>query len=175
HDEKSWTEFVNIYRPYIYAIVRNLGALESEIEDHVQSVLVICWQKLPDFEYDPGKGRFRFWLSRISSFTVRNHIRKINNRRELQKNIEIPLEIPAEVEEMSVNEWKIFISTMAWDNIKGDLNENLRLIFEALIAGQKDADIALRFGIAEVSVRVDKSRVEKKLFKEIKRLKRELD
>ena len=52
-NEDSWNEFVEIYRPHIYVIIKNLGVRTDEIEDHVQSTMVICWQKLPDFHYEP--------------------------------------------------------------------------------------------------------------------------
>ncbi|NQZ57041.1 MAG: sigma-70 family RNA polymerase sigma factor [Lentisphaeraceae bacterium] len=174
-DENSWTEFVHIYRPYIYTIIKNMGVIENEIEDHVQSVLVICWQKIPNFDYDPQKGRFCFWLSRISTYTVNNHVRKLSRRRELVEDIEIPISIPAEIEEMSEYEWKTFISKMAWDNIKDDLAEKVRLSFEAIMDGQKPAAIGLSLDVAENTIHVYKSRVEKKLYKEIQRLKRELN
>ena len=136
HDEDSWNEFVTIYRPFIYVIIKNLGVKTDEIEDHVQSTLVICWQKLPDFSYDPGKGKFRYWLSRIAKFTVNNHIRKFSRRSELDEKLEIPESLPSEIEEISDREWKIFITKMAWDNIKDSIKEKARLSFEGLMKGE---------------------------------------
>ena len=175
HDEQSWSEFSDIYRPYIYVIIKNLGVPQSEIEDQVQSVLIICWQKIPELNYDPTKGRFRFWLSRIASYTVKNHIRKLKRREELSANFEIPTEIPAEIDEMSEKQWKVFIAQKAWDNIKKDLADKYRLCFEALLENRPIAEIAQELELAENSIYVYKGRIEKQLFKEIQRLKRELD
>ncbi|MCM8538935.1 MAG: sigma-70 family RNA polymerase sigma factor [Lentisphaeraceae bacterium] len=174
YDEKSWMEFIEVYRPYIAAIIRNMGVPEDEIDDHVQSVLVICWQKLPSFDYDPFKGKFRYWLSRISSYTVNNHIRKIARRNELSEKMEIPHSIPAEVEKMADQEWKSFISKLAWTNISHELSGNVRESFEMIMKGLKPVDIGTSLGVEENTIHVYKRRVEKKLFKEIQKLKAEL-
>ena len=173
-DEQSWQEFVDIYRPYIAAVVRNMNINEAEIDDHVQTVLVICWNKLPEFDYNPGKGKFRFWLSRIVNYTVVNHIRKTGRRMELQENIEIPLSVSPDVEQMAEHEWKIFISKLAWENIKQNLSENVIYSFEQLMKGRKPAEIAAEIGVEENTVHVQKNRIEKKLFLEIQHLKEEL-
>ena len=174
HNEDSWNEFVEIYRPYIYVIIKNLGVPTDEIEDHVQSTLLICWQKLPDFNYDPDKGRFRYWLSRIAKFTVSNHIRKYSRRSELDEQLEIPSSLEPEIEEISDREWKVFISKMAWVNLKDDLTDNARLCFEALMAGEGVASIAERLEMKENTISQNKKRIEAKMFKEIQRLQREL-
>jgi RNA polymerase sigma factor (sigma-70 family) len=174
HNEDSWNEFVEIYRPYIYVIIKNLRVPTDEIEDHLQSTLVICWQKLPDFNYEPEKGRFRYWLSRIAKYTVSNHIRKFSRRSELDKKIEIPTSLSPEVEEISDREWKVFISKMAWNKIKEDLTENARLSFEGLMEGESFDSISERLSIPKNTISVNKKRVEQKMFKEIQKLQREL-
>ena len=174
HNEESWNEFVSIYRPYIYVIIKNLGVKMDEIEDHVQSTLIICWQKLPGFNYDPDKGRFRYWLSRIAKFTVNNHIRKFSRRAELNEKLDIPDALTPDIEAISDREWKVFISKKAWDNIKNDLTEGARLSFEALMNGESIADISDRLEMKENTISVNKKRIEKKMFKEIQCLQREL-
>ena len=174
YDETSWMEFIEVYRPYIAAIIRNMNVREDEIDDHVQTVLVICWQKLPTFDYDPFKGRFRYWLSRISSYTVSNQIRKNARRNELSEKMDIPLSIPAEVEKMADLEWKSFISKLAWKNISPELSDKVKESFELIMQGQKPSEIGRQLDVEENTVHVYKRRVEKKLFKEIQRLKNEL-
>ena len=145
-----------------------------EIEDHVQSTLVICWKKLPDFQYDPDKGRFRYWLSRIAKFTVKNHIRKFSRRSALDKKLESPQSLSPEIEEISDREWKVFISKKAWNNIKNTLSEKGRLCFEALMEGEGYDSISDRLSIPKNTISVNKSRIEEKMYKEIQRLQREL-
>ena len=112
--------------------------------------------KLPDFNYEPDKGRFRYWLSRIAKYTVSNHIRKFIRRSELDEKLEIPTSLSPEVEEISDREWKIFISKMAWDNIKDDLTENARLSFEALMEGESFDSISERLDMPKNTISVNK-------------------
>ncbi|EDM26958.1 probable extracytoplasmic function alternative sigma factor [Lentisphaera araneosa HTCC2155] len=174
HSEDSWNEFVEIYRPYIYHVIKTFGVKTDEIEDFVQNTLIICWKKLPGFNYEPDKGRFRYWLSRIAQYSVNNHIRKFNRRAELDEEIIIPTSLSPEIEEISDKEWKVFISKMAWDNIKDNLSEIARLSFSALMDGESMDSISERLAIPKNTISVNKKRISPKMFKEIQRLQREL-
>ncbi|MDD7985111.1 sigma-70 family RNA polymerase sigma factor [Lentisphaera marina] len=174
YSEDSWNEFVEIYRPYIYHVIKTFGVKAHEIEDHVQTTLIVCWQKLPEFQYEPDKGRFRYWLSRIAKYTVSNHSRKYRRRAELDQEIEIPTSLSPEIEEISDREWKMFISKMAWDNIKDDLTENSRLSFSALMEGESVESISERLSMPKNTISVNKKRIAPKMIKEIQRLQREL-
>ncbi len=79
-DADAWREFVGLYRPLLvrYASARGLPA--DDAEDVAQHCLGAMTQKLADFEYDPGKGRFRAWLRRIVDNRVNSMFRR---RREL--------------------------------------------------------------------------------------------
>ena len=174
HSEDSWNEFVTIYRPYIYHVIRSFGVKYDEIEDHVQNTLVVCWKKLPEFNYEPQKGCFRYWLCRVAKSMVYNHGQKFSRRAELDEKIEIPTTLSPEIEEISDREWIDFITKMAWDNIKTDLSENARLSFEALMEGESLDSISERLSIPRNTISVNKKRITPKMVKEIQQLKREL-
>ncbi|MEQ8788704.1 MAG: sigma-70 family RNA polymerase sigma factor [Pirellulaceae bacterium] len=69
-DSESWREFVTIYQPLLLNFVRKRGPQDAEAEAIVQEVLVSLWNKLPEFELDHSKGRFRGWLWRVTRNTV---------------------------------------------------------------------------------------------------------
>ena len=83
-DEKSWDEFNNVYRRYIYSIVKSMAVEESRIDDLIQDVLLSVWKALPGFEYNNGKGRFSSWLATI---TV-NKVKSANLQKSRQINRE---------------------------------------------------------------------------------------
>ena len=59
HDETSWEDFVYYYKQYIYVVVRGMNLNHHDAEEIVQMVLLKVWDKLPEFNYDSEKGRFR--------------------------------------------------------------------------------------------------------------------
>ena len=51
-DEQSWAEFVQVYRRYIYAIIRSMNISEHDTEDILQQVLINLWNSLPKMDYE---------------------------------------------------------------------------------------------------------------------------
>ena len=83
--------------------------------------------------------------------------------------------VEASIEKIAEKEWQNYIANLAWKNIKNDLSEMNRNIFEdSLTETFSNADLAEKYSIAEASVRVYKMRVKKALSKEIVRLNTEL-
>ena len=174
-DEKSWQEFVNIYRPYIQGFMLKMGLDFHEAEDLAQTVLLKLWKKMPEFEYRPGECRFRSWLAIVSRSLLRDHRNlKQNKMRDQLDHDEIPeVEVSAEIESLCLSEWKEFISNMAWERISQRFKPEILEVF--LQSSEKEiADIAEEFGIAENTVYVYRKRVETALKKEIFNLNYEL-
>ena len=180
-DDQSWEDFTNYYQGYIYAVVLSMNINYHDTQDLVQAVLLKAWKSLPDFEYDPGKGRFRSWLTTVTKNTVKRFMykksRQLENADESKKEdleqylgqVSLP-----DIDEIAQREWEAYISKMAWDRIKDDLAENVRLSFERLMSGESVRSIATGLNFPENTIHVYKNRVQKRLFKEILRLESEL-
>ncbi|MCM8536038.1 MAG: RNA polymerase sigma factor [Lentisphaeraceae bacterium] len=180
-DDQSWEEFTDYYQGYIYAVVLSMNINYHDTQDLVQSVLLKAWKNLPDFEYDPGKGRFRGWLTTVTKNTVKRFLhkksRQLENsddskKEELEQYIS-GVSLP-DIESIAQKEWEVYLSKMAWENIKDDLAENVRDTFLDFMSGTAVRDIAKKFGFPENTIHVYKNRVQKRLFKEILRLEAEL-
>lgn len=50
YNEKAWEEFVEIYEPYIYSIIRRMGISAHDSKDIHQNVLLSIWKKLPEYK-----------------------------------------------------------------------------------------------------------------------------
>jgi RNA polymerase sigma factor (sigma-70 family) len=181
HDEEAWVDFINTYKRYIKAVLRNMNLNSADIDDISQSVLLQAWKKLPDFEYEPGKGRFRSWLARVTANTALNFIRQegrlkktLNSEKSYKLDDYTEIDLTPEIELISKREWQDFIAEKAWENISADLSEKVRLCFEGLLKGRTVGDIAQDVGINENTVYVYKKRVQNKMCAEVVRLEREL-
>ena len=75
HDDVAWADFAYYYRNYIYNIARRVGLGHDDSNEIVQLVLLKSWNKLGEFNYDSGKGRFRGWLCRVTGNVIRNYFR----------------------------------------------------------------------------------------------------
>ena len=181
HDEHSWERFVQYYRNYLFAVVRNMLFNDEDSEDLVQDILVKAWRKLPDFDYDPGKGKFRWWLCTMTRNTTLNFIDK--RRRDVlrlqegeQQKLELYLDqvkLP-EIEKITEQEWKNYISNLAWENIEKSLIPKAREAFKLSLEGKSVPEIARFLEVSDNNVSLYKNRVKNKLCREILRLDFEL-
>jgi RNA polymerase sigma-70 factor (ECF subfamily) len=81
-DGASWAEFVALYEPLLLNYVRKRGLNEHDARDVVQTIFVNLLRKMPNFELDKSRGRFRTWLWRVCHHAVVDHGRA---RQRIQK------------------------------------------------------------------------------------------
>ena len=79
-DAASWAEFVALYEPLLLSYVRKRGLNDHDVRDVVQIIFITLLRKLPSFELDKSRGRFRTWLWKVSHNAVVDHARS-NKRR----------------------------------------------------------------------------------------------
>ena len=179
-DDKSWEDFVTYYRPFIYNVVRGMNLPHHDAEEIVQLVLLKSWNKLPKFDYDKGKGRFRGWLCMVTGNTVRDFLRKRKIPTE-ELSTESTKESPysrysdlPEIEKIAEKEWKRYISKLAWESVSKKFKPQVTQAFLMAVQSVPMEEIVLKLGIAESTVYVYKCRVQKELRAEIIRLNRYL-
>ncbi len=169
YDEASWKDFTDYYGAYIYAIFQKLGVNPSDIADLQQTALLSLWKSLPNFDYDPEKGRFRSWLSQI----VRRNAYAYFKTKSDKEYIDEPT-VDSEIEKIAEREWKLHIAKLAWSNVKNEFSESVQHIFTALTQGEAPDRIAEQTGVSRGTVYVYKERVQNALRREVRRLDREL-
>lgn len=175
-DEQAWNEFVEVYKRFIHHIIHRMNVPYDDREDLAQDVLMRLWEKLGT--YDPEKGRFRSWLSYVIRNTVLNYVSK--NKTNLKKidrltndpsqNPEMKAGNNSEIEEMIEEEWKVHISTLAFENIKGLFSGKAINVFELSLKGLKNDEISQELDLPASSLKVLKSRVKSRYMAEVKRL-----
>ncbi len=65
-DSASWADFVSVYAPLIRGYCRRKGLQEADSADVEQEVLAQVARSIAAFEYEPGRGRFRDWLGKVT-------------------------------------------------------------------------------------------------------------
>lgn len=178
NDEGSWEDFVCYYRPFIYSLARGMRMEHFDAEEIVQNVLLKAWNKLPEFEYDRRRGRFRGWLCLVTGNAVRDFVRRRKtqvlgpNNEQLEDETErLCVSLP-DIERIAEQEWKRHISELAWKAVSGRFKPHVAKAFLMAAEGVPTRRIVAELGLAESSVYVYKSRVQRELRKEIIRLNR---
>ena len=181
HDDRSWEDFTFFYQRYIYVVITKMGIAHQDAEDLVQKVLLALWEKLPTFEYQPNRCKFRTWMNHITRNIVVGHFRKQSRHAKdivraglIQLNEQDTEGMNPEVYEMAEREWKLHISNLAWENIKDDFTGKATQCFLLFSEGKKIEEICELLDIKTNSAYVFKNRVQDKLYKEIRRLDLEL-
>ncbi|MFO1062505.1 MAG: sigma-70 family RNA polymerase sigma factor [Pirellulales bacterium] len=65
-DRSSWSEFVALYMPLIYAYSLKAGLQDADAADIAQEAMCDVIRSIQRFEYDRSKGSFRGWLFAIT-------------------------------------------------------------------------------------------------------------
>lgn len=180
-DDKAWEEFFQIYRRYIYAIIRNMNISEADADDLVQTVLI----KLMDncSKKDLGEiRRFRSWLSTMTRNCVIDFIRKRSAEVErfgiavkedamaYLKDIRLP-----DIEQIAEREWGVHLANMALENIKPLFSGKAIKVFQLNLDGMEISKIAQKMNLKENSVYRLRNRVKARLITEIEELRKDLE
>ncbi|MHC5066473.1 MAG: sigma-70 family RNA polymerase sigma factor, partial [Planctomycetota bacterium] len=74
-DEDAWTEFHASYAPLVRQVARR-SLNREDCEDLLQEVMLGLAGSMPEFEYDPSKGRFRGLLQTITQRAIAKKVRQ---------------------------------------------------------------------------------------------------
>ena len=111
-DNRAWAEFYEKYRGMIAAVGRRRGLTETECDDLLQETLTVFWRRLDGFVYQPEKGKFRGYLSRMAG-RIAVRIRK--------QRIAPPDPMPeydSDIDGRMMQDWESFVLEKALDELK---------------------------------------------------------
>ena len=177
HDDRSWEEFVVFYKPYIHVVLADVGVASEDIEDLCQNILLTLWEKLPSFNYEPKKCKFRTWMNIYTINMARNYKRKngayrSRNTKYAEENIQESMD--PEIAESMESEWKKHVTNMALNNIRSSMSEAAISCFEMFFQGKHIDEICELLEIKKNSAYVFRRRVMERLRIEVIRLDDEL-
>jgi RNA polymerase sigma-70 factor (ECF subfamily) len=175
-DAECWNNFVDRYAPKIYGWCRQTGLQESDAEDVTQEVLSQLVQKLRAFTYDPHKGTFRGWLKTITHHAWCDYVDKRRRAGGVEANAEVmarleTLEAPEDLLTALAEVFDLELLTEAQTRVQLQVSPRDWKIFQGLaIESRPGPELARELGMTVTAVLMAKSRVQKKLRQEIRRL-----
>jgi len=168
-DEKSWEDFVEIYGPYIYKVIRRMNFGHEEAEDLSQNILVIRGDKIPDFQHNFRTGAFRSWLCTIVRNRSVDYIRKhANRKKKMDEQGDLLLgpmfkDNSNDLEKAAEEEWNRHVSELAWKTIEEEFSEKVKEAFLMSIDGIPGEEIAEKLDVQVNSIYTYKKRIRARL------------
>ncbi len=180
-DQQSWEEFIEIYKNYIYAIIRKIGVPADDVEDIMQRIMLKLWKQLPKMDTYEIR-RFRSYLAKVVQNSIFDFIQiKTKQSKKIDLLIANP-DVPSlrtkdspEIHEIAQKEWEQYLSNLALKNISEQFSGNAIKAFKMSMQGETLENIALHLDIKSHSVYRLRSRVKERLIIEIRRLRLELE
>ena len=82
-DAAAWVRFFDLYAGFVFAIARSKGLASEDADDIVQGVFSELARKMPTFEYDRTKGKFRSYLLGLINWRVLDKLKADQRESEL--------------------------------------------------------------------------------------------
>jgi RNA polymerase sigma-70 factor (ECF subfamily) len=166
-DHAAWREFETRYRELLLRFCGRRGLQTADAEDLTQAVFMNLAKTLPEFAYDPKRGRFRDYLfSAIRNGIGRWAGRASRNFEQLGSSAThaLPLEKAlsngdAAEAAMWEEEWRQHHYRLAMATVRETFDPRSVEIFDRSVAGAKVAELAGEFGMTEDAVRKARQRM----------------
>lgn len=160
--EEAWFEFYGKYAALIRSVGMKNKLSPAECDDLMVDVMVIFWRKMESFLYDPRKGRFRSYLSRIAFFAAI----KRRQKQMLTCGLDELPEYPDGVDEEVMNEWRDFLFQKALEELQETVDsETFNVFYMSFVQKRPVQDICTITRRTANNVYVIRSRCLKKLRK----------
>jgi RNA polymerase sigma-70 factor, ECF subfamily len=156
----AWARFVRLYTPLLFYWARRLARADADAADLVQDVFVTLVQKLPAFNYEPGKG-FRGWLRTVLTNKWRERCRR-RAPQPVGGTEGLLGDLPgAEDEAFGEAEYRRHLVQRALELMQAEFPPKMwQACWAYVVEGRPAAEVAKELGIATVTVYVAKSRRE---------------
>ncbi len=171
---EAWERLVDLYAPVVYQWCRVSGVGREDAADVVQEVFSSVATHVADFRRENAGDSFTAWLATITRNKIRDSFRRRQGRPQARGGTDAQrqlLEAP-ELSELSQPSGPVHmdgsLSRRALDLVRAEFeNRTWEAFWRTAIDGQRPADVAQDLGISVNAVYKAKSRV-------LRRLRREL-
>jgi RNA polymerase sigma-70 factor (ECF subfamily) len=177
-DAQAWDAFVDRYTPLVAGWCRRWNLQSADVEDVTQEVLLKLALSIRKFAYDPAKGHFRGWLRRLTHNVwcdlqdSRRQAGKASGDPQIQRLLEeqedrnglaeaLDRGFLMELYEEAQARVQLRVSRACWQ------------VFQLMVLeGWSGADVAAKLHMKIATVYTAKSRVQKMLQEEVRKLER---
>jgi RNA polymerase sigma factor (sigma-70 family) len=171
-DTAAWREFVDIYEPLVYRIARRKGLQDADAQDLCQDVFQSVARSID--RWDPARGGFRAWLSKITRNLLINVLSRAKYRPRGSGSSSVQdLLLAQETDDPSAaaifdTEYRRRLFRWAAEQIRGEFAPSTwQAFWQTAVDGLPPKDVAAATGLSLGAIYVARSRVLSRLKKRI--------
>jgi RNA polymerase sigma factor (sigma-70 family) len=164
-DHEAWVEFVTLYEPVVYRLLRQHGLQDTDARDVMQELFLAVSRSIEHWDPDRERGTFRSWLRRVARNLVINWL-KSRQRRDVTGGSdlhELLDSLPAAGEPETVefdHELRRALFHRAGQQVQSEVQPaTWQAFWETSVGGLSPAEAAAKLGLSVGAVRVAKCRV----------------
>ena len=174
-DQASWHQFMDIYRPLVTHWCRRINIRSTDTEDVCQDVFTSVLMSINRFSKEKESDTFRGWLRTITRYRIIDYLRRKTHEVPAMRNIDVdavvaPLAEPEELSDSDNESRKASREVLraAVKAVQNRSDDNTWLAFIRTAVDEQNATaVAKELGMSPDAVRQAKSRVTKRLQKEL--------
>ena len=172
----AWNRLFDLYAGFIFSIARSKGLNEDAADEVVLSVFGDLARKLPGFEYDRTKGKFRSFLIRLTHWRITDKLRSIKRDADLKDafSSEYPTLSSGDTN-FAEREWQMAAMEAGLRRMKSDVKPEHFAAFVALKEGQDVETVMQLYGLSRDNLYQIRKRLTAKLSEAVKLVLFEMD
>ena len=165
-DHESWVEFVALYEPVAYRLLRRHGLQDADAREVMQDLFMAVSRSIDRFDTSRERGSFRGWLRRVARNLIINWLKERERRvtaiggSNLQAMLDmLPADSDAQTLEFD-HELRRALFQRAAKQVRTELQPaTWQAFWQTAVLGTSAADAAKKLGMQTGAVRVAKCRV----------------
>jgi RNA polymerase sigma-70 factor (ECF subfamily) len=165
-NHEAWVEFVTLYEPVIYRLLRRHGLQDADARDVMQELLLAVSRSIARWDPAKDRGSFRGWLRCVARNLVINWLRQPARRVSATGGSEgqwlldrLPDDDQADTDEFD-RELRRTLFHRAAQRVRGEVRPaTWQAFWETAVVGTSPADAAAKLGITVGAVRIARCRV----------------
>jgi RNA polymerase sigma-70 factor (ECF subfamily) len=165
-DHEAWVEFVSLYEPVAYRLLRRHGLQDADAREVMQDLFLAVSRSINRWDPAKERGSFRGWLRRVARNLVINWLKQRERRAmaiggsDLQAMLDmLPADSGPETVEFD-QELRRALFQRAAEQVRGEVQPaTWQAFWETGVVGTSPVDAARKLGMGVGAIRVAKCRV----------------
>ena len=176
-NEAAWARFFDLYAGFVFAMAQGKGLSAADADEVVQNVFAELARRMPNFEYDRTKGKFRSYLLALVNWRITDalkaHRRETDSKAAYCRETEVMSKAESDVAE---REWQAAALNEALRRLQGEVRpDHFAAFVESTVEGIDTETVMRLHGISRDNLYQIRSRFTARLKPLVAAVLKEMD